>query len=768
MAQTPISASVNFGSTTPTTIYTVPGGATAVVKSVIPVSVVGAAATVTLNKVTSAGTVYPLVVNAQTQYDTSTSTYYVVNAIPNVNLLPGPITLSAGESISISTSTSTYFKDPLGLSNTNYKLTNGNFVNGYYVALGQDASTGLGLILTSTDGITWTKRTFNFYVVTQDIIYGNGYYVVCNQSTGGTIHYSTDLVTWTEVALPSAAAMYSITYGGGKFLTAGNGKAFYATTTPLSWTAVVFPSGNASITTYTVSYIGTNYVFSTSGNLFTTTDFSTWNTPSYAYDSSGFSGTVAVYANKLYVSYSNPVNSVANRSVAYSSDGITFTNGTTSTTSGSPYNPAVLAFGNGGIILSPSYWPGTPISYSKSADGLTWTNVTGLSITNYANPAISYSGSVYPLFDTTRNYMFSQGAPNIQFNAVASDGTITAAASMSFSANSFYGNYAVAGNPTAGTWVAGSAAYFLANSNYSGFYYGSSPTNGNDSSSTGAILYIPSYGGITSALYLPGSNGFIFGTYKGYLWTNAAYNSTSIANIQRPTAVNSPIAAFACDGNTATSTIVYVQSNGYGAVSRDQGATWTNMQLPGGSFGNQTDYGTRCLQYVNGTWMAVNTSGQVFYSTTALTWSTAPTGVTNMATVNSNNVFLSSDGVFSTTGSNVTTFTKQSSTAFTSYPSNRNLIYASSTYLLGNGSTVYRSTDLATWTSASVSSTAINDVQYWSTANGTALLPDGSGNFLAVGAKRSSPSVEGKIGKPTTVSAALVVGNVTAGIVEIS
>jgi len=93
MAQTPISASVNFGSTTPTTIYTVPGGATAVVKSVIPTSVVGASASVTLNKVTSAGTVYPLAVNAATDFG---ATGYL-NTVRNLNLLPVPINLSAGE-----------------------------------------------------------------------------------------------------------------------------------------------------------------------------------------------------------------------------------------------------------------------------------------------------------------------------------------------------------------------------------------------------------------------------------------------------------------------------------------------------------------------------------------------------------------------------------------------------------------------------------------------------------------------------------------------
>jgi hypothetical protein len=192
------------------------------------------------------------------------------------------------------------------------------------------------------------------------------------------------------------------------------------------------------------------------------------------------------------------------------------------------------------------------------------------------------------------------------------------------------------------------------------------------------------------------------------------------------------------------------------------------MRLPGGSFGRQTDYGGKCLQYVNGVWIAVNTYGQTFYSSNALTWSTAPVEIKNMATVNSNNVFLTSTGVFSSSGSSVTSFTRTTTNNYSSYSSNRNIVYAGSRYLIGQGNSIVQSTDLITWTSASVSSTQINNVTYYSTNNATALLPDGTGNIMPVGAKRDTPTAEGKIGKPITVANALVVGNVTAGIVEIS
>lgn len=774
MAQTPKSASVTFSSTTPTTIYTVPAGATAVVNSVIPTSVVGGAANVTLNKVSSTGTIYPLAIAAETSFGTNSSTYYYLNQVPNINLLPASITLSAGESISISTSTSTYFKDPISVSNTNYILYGANYVNGNYVVLGQDTSTGYGLVLTSTDGINWTQRTFNYYVLNQDITYGNGYYVICNQSSSGKIHYSTDLVTWTEVSLPSPYAMYSIEFGNNRFVVGGSsGFAFSATSTPVTWTAITFPNGGLGSTINSIKYIGTNYVFGTEGATFASTNLSTFTTPSYAYDANGIGASrITVSATRVFQTVANAINTLPTRALLYTTDGQTWTNVTTlSATSGSPYgNNYPCAFGNGSVILIQPYWDSSPIYYSRSGDnGATWTNVSGFGISNYNQTGTSYATSVYPVFDTTRNYVGTTTAGYVQMNAVDASGTITSSASMGFqnSASSFTTPVSFAGNPTTGAWIAVTGNYYYGNTQYWSWWWGTSPTNGSNSQNHGSIVYIPSIGRCSSALYRPASNGYLFGSTNGYFAYNTSETDTSLS-WSRPTAQNSPIAAFACDGNLATSKIVYVQNNGYGAVSTNQGVDWTTMRLPGSGFGSQGDYGNKCLQYVNGVWIAVNTSGQTFYSTTALTWSTAPITVSNIATMNSNNVFLTTSGVFTSSGSSVTSFTRTSQTAFSSYPSIRNMVYASSKYLIGMGSTLYQSTDLITWTGVTVSSTQINDVVYWTTALGTPLLLDGSGNILPVGARRASPTAEGKIGKPISIADSLVVGNVTAGIVEIT
>ena len=772
MAQTPKSASVNFSSTTPTTIYTVPALATAVVKSVIPTSVIGGSANVTLNKVSSGGTVYPLAIAAQTSYPVATSTYYYVNPVPNVNLLPAPITLSAGESISISTSTSTYFKDAISVSDTSYVLYGGNYVNGNYVALGQDTATGLGLVLTSTDGITWTKRTFNFYVLNRDITFGNGYYVICNQSSSGKIHYSTDLVTWTEVSLPSPYAMYSIEFGNNKFVVGGaSGFAFTATSTPVTWTAITFPNGGNSGAINSIKYIGTNYVFGTAGPTFTSTNLSTFSTPSYVYDYSGVAGArVTASATRFFATVNNPVSTEPLRALQYSSDGATFTNATLSATSGIVHaNAYPVAFGNGAVILMQPYWDGSTLRYSRSADnGSTWTNVTGFTPSGYTTAGTANAQQVYPLLDTARNYVAFNVSESIQMHAVDASGTVTAASSFTlFVQTQYAGTFGFAGNPTTGTWIAAPSAYYTGNTNYWGWLHGTGPTNGSNAQSTNSIVYIPSYGVCRACLYRPAANGFFFGTSNGYVGFNTSQSATSFSWV-RPTANTAEIAAFACDGNLATSKIVYIQANGMGAVSQNQGNDWTVMQLPGTGFPSHTSEAGRCLQYVNGVWIATNTSGQSFYSSNGLTWSTAPIEVQNLETMNSNNVFLSSYGVFVSSGSNVINFTLTNSTGYTAYPSLRNMTYAGSKYLIGYGSTIYQSSDLITWTAATVSNTQINNVIYWSTNRGTTLLNDGAGNIMPIGSSRTSPLAEGKIGKPITVANSLVVGNVTAGIIEIT
>ena len=82
-------------------------------------------------------------------------------------------------------------------SNTTNILRSVIYANGQYVVVGQS-----GTILTSPDGIAWTKQD-NLPVGTTSILltsvsYGNGYYVTVGAS--GKAYYSSDGINWTEHA----------------------------------------------------------------------------------------------------------------------------------------------------------------------------------------------------------------------------------------------------------------------------------------------------------------------------------------------------------------------------------------------------------------------------------------------------------------------------------------------------------------------------------------------------------------------------------------
>src|SRR5689334_6940207 len=74
---------------------------------------------------------------------------------------------------------------------TSQKMNGINYVNGMYMSVG-----GLGTIMTSSDGVSWTSRTSETVMDLNDVSYGNGMYVVVGEF--GTILTSSDGVSWTS------------------------------------------------------------------------------------------------------------------------------------------------------------------------------------------------------------------------------------------------------------------------------------------------------------------------------------------------------------------------------------------------------------------------------------------------------------------------------------------------------------------------------------------------------------------------------------------
>jgi spore germination protein YaaH len=96
-----------------------------------------------------------------------------------------------------------------------------------FVIVGQS-----GLILTSSNGLSWTPRTSGTTVYISDVMYGNGYYVAVGSTR--TLR-SSDGMTWSFAT--NAAYLYRAAYCSGVFKTTGKNGAIWSSVDGLTWEA---------------------------------------------------------------------------------------------------------------------------------------------------------------------------------------------------------------------------------------------------------------------------------------------------------------------------------------------------------------------------------------------------------------------------------------------------------------------------------------------------------------------------------------------------
>lgn len=787
MAQTPISASVAFNSSTPTTIYTVPGGATAVVKSVLSSSVVGGYPSVTINKVSS-GVTYPIVVNTVTGYNTTTGTGYGYQGDATLNLLNGPITLAAGDSLSISTSTAASYKFPTNITPTTnpfQRISNIEYFNGTYVAVGSDTSTGYGLILTSTDAITWTKQTFNFAIDLADIAYdGTTNYVVVGRNNASKLYYSTNLTSWTQQNAPNSSDMHCITFGNGKFVAGGAaGASWYSNTSaPTAWTAFPANSGDAINTVLT---IGTTWAFGSTGFYTYTSNFVTFTTPFlFRYlGSATTQGWIDVNsAGKIFLGNSaySPTSEPAGSLWQSTNQGASYTNIDLTGLSPLPQDPIKpYCFGNGGYVAFSQTHNYAQSRYVRSSDGVTWV------ADEYTGPFASEGGGSFygnnlfgsiatsPTHCALFNYLSSDKILILQ---ASSSGVLSAAISFTNPQTSVYGigygQFVPIGNMTNGAWVA--VSVYVPNPDQAAQFYGGSIAGGGSTTNAINLYAISSWGFPNCGTSVPFTNGFLVGTTTGYVMrstsTTTGYGPQN--GTVRPFG-STPIHGMAKSGNTATSRIVYITAAGYTAYSIDQGASWTVGGRINSSFQYAYMGSGQPLIYNGGYFIAMDIYGAVYYSTNAIEWFGNPTSIQYMSTVNSKNIMVrASAGIAYTNGTSLDGFVfAAQSIDFGTFPSIRRVEYVNSTYIIGRQNSLVTSTDLSTFTTTSLVNLQINDQQFVSPSGSSALslAYSGAGNNLVVGAALRAPNADNvSISQPIPLSTALSVGVTTAGIVEIS
>lgn len=107
------------------------------------------------------------------------------------------------------------------------------FGNNLFVAVGQpDNTSGVGEIATSSNGITWTSRYSGASDWIPAVTWGNGLFVAVEW----WMHVSSDGITWTDKFTSSLKHCDGITYGNNLFIAVGMAGVIYTSADGSTWT----------------------------------------------------------------------------------------------------------------------------------------------------------------------------------------------------------------------------------------------------------------------------------------------------------------------------------------------------------------------------------------------------------------------------------------------------------------------------------------------------------------------------------------------------
>jgi hypothetical protein len=116
-------------------------------------------------------------------------------------------------------------------SDPSYSLTGIGYGHGMYVATGNP-----GILLTSPDGITWTRKDLGTANWLADVAFGNNIFVVVGAS--GTIFSSPDGISWTPrvSGITNSASFNRLRFLNGKFIAVGDGDIIDTSSDGINWT----------------------------------------------------------------------------------------------------------------------------------------------------------------------------------------------------------------------------------------------------------------------------------------------------------------------------------------------------------------------------------------------------------------------------------------------------------------------------------------------------------------------------------------------------
>jgi hypothetical protein len=379
-----VSATDAYSNTDWRTLYTVPAGKQAFIKSVIAANIKNSNTVPTLEMLD--GGVTPVQLAKPTLAGNASS-----------NLLAGTLVLSAGESLRQKSDSNLLVFNNLvhtatGTSYSNPNISDFIYANGTYVAVGYRTGTDPynNFVLTSTDGINWTWRDVDTGSSTQRFInsvaYGAGLFVVVGE--GGFIATSPNGTTWTTRTSAQSVQINHVIYAGGKFVAVGGNttaNSIQTSTDGITWTARTGAVSPSSYNFAQVAYDATIglYVMS-SGNsassgsgIQTSPDGITWTARTVPVGNN----VLGVQAKPGLFLLKTNTSSVWLKSV----DGINWTESGTNSTYAEGINQ--FKYINGLFVATSNS------SIAWSADGLIWQEASYQAINALARPIPLYDGT---------------------------------------------------------------------------------------------------------------------------------------------------------------------------------------------------------------------------------------------------------------------------------------------------------------------------------------------------------------------------------------
>ncbi|MBE7499469.1 MAG: hypothetical protein HS113_04010 [Verrucomicrobiales bacterium] len=125
---------------------------------------------------------------------------------------------------------------------SNFILGGLAYGDGLFLAVGPIASTGDGLIYTSTNGVNWVQRgTWALRRSCWDAVFGNGRFVVVggnafNFRTNAVCLASTNGLNWTQQDAGTKSELVAVTWGNDRFVAVGYGGTVTVSPDGLNWT----------------------------------------------------------------------------------------------------------------------------------------------------------------------------------------------------------------------------------------------------------------------------------------------------------------------------------------------------------------------------------------------------------------------------------------------------------------------------------------------------------------------------------------------------